>query len=120
MQFPWCCPLNTDLQYRDISKEAVIINQGVTVSAYIEGGMVYIRSLIPANLPTHTGLLFQLPEGYAPRLPVYATIAYTTSANDIGKMAGVTVNPDGKVGYYQAQPLGSYEGFNVQYPLKRG
>ena len=49
-----------------------------------------------------------------------ATIAYTTSANDIGKMAGVTVNPDGKVGYYQAQPLGSYEGFNVQYPLKRG
>lgn len=113
------CSLNTDLQYKDISKETVIINSNVTVSAYIEGGMVYVRSLIPANLATPTGWLFQMPEKYAPRLPVYATIAYTTSANDIGKMAGVTINPDGKVGYYQARPLGSHEGFNIQYPLKR-
>lgn len=97
--------LNTDLQYRDISKEAVIINPSVTLSAYIEGGMVYARSFIPANLPEQNGLLFQLPEKYAPRLPVHASVAYFTNADDVGEMVGATVSPDGKVVYYQTHPL---------------
>ncbi len=109
--------LNTDLQYRDISKEAVIINPSVTLSAYIEGGMVYARSFIPANLPEQNGLLFQLPEKYAPRLPVHAPVAYFTNADDVGEMVGATVSPDGKVVYYQTHPLVSYGGFIFQYPL---
>lgn len=66
-----------------------------------------------------TGFLFQLPKEYAPRIAVYANVASRTGVSDIGKIAGVAIDTNGKVDYYQAQPLNYQEGFNIQYPLKR-
>ena len=120
MQFPWCCPLNTDLQYKDISNEVTMLMEGISAKAYIENGMVIILSAIPKQYSGGTGELLQVPLKYAPRILVFGVMGYTWTRFDVGKVCHVMVSESGKVSFFQREPLNEIEQFTIQYPLKRG
>ena len=111
--------LNTDLVYKDISSEITVLVDGANVQAYIENGQVIILGEIPPGLTAGIPInIFNVPEKYAPRFMVGASIIYGSTYLDSGKIAAVSISSTGDVSLYQKESLSYLEWCNLTYPLR--
>lgn len=107
------------MQYENITDEVTAIITGLPRNAYIENGMVVIKSYVPIELSVGTHNLLQLPDKYAPRLQTFGFMSITGSGSDIGKVANISISPEGIISCWVASKLNFHEPFTIQYPLKR-
>ena len=112
--------LNTDLGYKDISEEVMTLFPGIPFNAYVEGGMVFIRSSIPAGCDMEIIELLKLPEKYSPRVETYGLVSFGGAGADIGKIYTVIAYRNGLVKIAQVNPMVRDESFVILYPLKHG
>lgn len=111
--------LNTDNLYKDISGEITALYPGVRCNAYIENGMVIIRSQIPDSTEKLRIELLQVPEKYSPRVDVYGILSYYGTFSDFGKSYGVVINTSGKIEVILRSAMSYPESYTIQYPLRR-
>ncbi len=113
--------LNTDLQYKDITDEITVLapDSVLTAYAYISSGMVNIYCALLTHIAPGIVTLLKLSEKYAPYTRAFGLISCLESALDVGKIATVTITPDGNVRIWLKESLVGNEPFTIQYPLKR-
>ena len=121
MGFCVFCLLNTDLQFKNISGEVMVLTPNIaeSITVYIENGIVFIRVTIKASLQPFVVELFKIPEKYAPRMITDAVISNPADADDFGRIASANITSDGICHIWQITPLKYGEPFMIQYPLKR-
>lgn len=119
MQFPWCCPLNTDLQYKDISKEIIILKEGTSFdSAYVKNGIVWITGRAPAGTTEMVTQIAKISAPYAPRTDMRGFPSCNATTEDIGKMSSICMRSSGVIDIFFKEPLVYAEIFAIIYPLK--
>lgn len=111
--------LNTDNLYKNISGKITALYPGIPYSAYIENGMVFIKSQIPANTEKLRLELLQVPDKYSPRVEVYGILTYYGTLADSGKSYGVVIDTSGKIEVVLSSAMIYPENYIIQYPLKR-
>lgn len=105
--------------YKSIMDELIITeNEYFYISrAYVENGSVVIQGTIRAKVPGYK-IVKIIPEKYAPRITIYATIGYPSSGTDIGKIAQVRFNEAGELSFWVINGLDYGEPFSIVYPLR--
>lgn len=86
----------------------------VIENAYIANGFVFIKGGIKAGVDFSTAKL--LPEKYAPYSQQLATVHYTNTSGDNGKVQTLTLQVNGDITGW-VRKLDYYEPFTFMYPL---
>lgn len=110
--------LNTDIRYKYIGNEITLL-ENIYLYAYVENGMVIIRSIVPTSLSVGLRELMRVPEKYAPREVFFGYVSYNSSSSDINKVSSVLITGEGSVKVWLLSELTHDEPFTIMYPLKR-
>lgn len=110
--------LNTDIRYKYIGNEITLL-ENIYLYAYVENGMVIIRSIVPTSLSVGLRELMRVPEKYAPREVFFGYVSYNSSSSDINKASSVLITREGSVKVWLLSELTHDEPFTIMYPLKR-
>lgn len=119
MPFPWCCPLNTDLSYKDILGEISILKEGTSFdSAYVKNGIVWLIGRAPAGTTEMVTRIAKVSAPYAPRTDMRGFPSCNAASTDIGKMSSICMRSSGVIDIFFKEPLSYAEIFIIIYPLK--
>lgn len=111
--------LNTDLQYKDISKEIIILKEGTSFdSAYVKNGIVWITGRAPAGTTEMVTQIAKISAPYAPRTDMRGFPSCNATTEDIGKMSSICMRSSGVIDIFFKEPLVYAEIFAIIYPLK--
>lgn len=111
--------LNTNLGYIKSSvKNAITVQNGSLVDAYIENGCVCIRHQLPQGVTGGALELFTIETKYAPRIPISGVIQITGSGSDTNKVYGSDIGADGKCEVWINQALVHVVYVTFCYPLR--
>lgn len=111
--------LNTDLQYKDISKEIIILKEGTSFdSAYVKNGIVWITGRAPAGTTKMVTQIAKISAPYAPRTDIRGFPSCNATTEDIGKMSSICMRRSGVIDIFFKEPLVYAEIFAIIYPLK--
>ena len=95
------------------------MTENIYLDAYVENGMVIIRSIVPKSLSVGLKELMRVPEKYAPRAIFFGYVSYNSSSDDINKVSSVLITGEGSVKAWLLSKLTYDEPFTIMYPLRR-